>query len=181
MSEKFKSTIVLTQECINGNRLAQDILFKRFYTPMLYIILGYTKDMSLAKDIVHEGFIKIFDKLPILDSNRALVAWVKKVIVNTAIDALRKRDYRMYDLNYELEDVPEEDERVIKRDLIDKAIENLPPQFKRNFKLYVIENKTHKEIGQMLGISENTSKTNYHRAKLKLRTELKDKIEDLFY
>jgi RNA polymerase sigma-70 factor (ECF subfamily) len=181
MSNKFKSTSILTQECINGNRLAQDILFKRFYSPMLYITLNYTKDISFAKDILHESFIKVFNKLPLIDSNKTLNAWIKRVVINTAIDALRKNNYRSFDPNYDLENIVEDEVLNIREELIHQAIENLPPKFKQCFKLYAIEEKQHKEIAQMLGISENTSKTNCHRAKLKLQKELKGKIEDLFY
>jgi RNA polymerase sigma-70 factor (ECF subfamily) len=181
MNNKFESISILTQECINGNRLAQDILFKKYYTPMLHITLGYTKDISLAKDILHESFIKIFIKLPILSSDKVLGAWIKRVVTNTAIDFSRKNKYRMFDLNYEMENIPETEEMYVKEDLIHQAIDKLPPKFKQCFKLYAIEEKSHKEISQMLGISVNTSKTNCHRAKLKLQKELKDKIEDLFY
>jgi RNA polymerase sigma-70 factor (ECF subfamily) len=181
MNNKFESISILTQECINGNRLAQDILFKKYYTSMLYITLDYTKDISLAKDILHESFIKVFIKLPVLSSDKVLGAWIKRVVTNTAIDFLRKNKYRIFDLNYEMESIPEVENIHIREDLIHQAIEKLPPQFKQCFKLYALEEKTHKEISQMLGISINTSKTNCHRARLKLQKELKDKIEDLFY
>lgn len=179
----------LVEQCIKGNRKSQKTLYKAFYGKMLGVCLRYSSDYNEAKDLVQDGFIKVFEKLCSYNHKGSLEGWIRRLIMNNTIDYLRKK--KKMPFNYEeesgikqLED--DGDEGIIqqkitqlKAEKIIELIQKLSPAYRSVFNLYVIEDYSHKEIAEMLGISIGTSKSNLAKAKQKLR-ELYKSSEDEF-
>lgn len=146
--------------------------------------MRYTYDQDSAQEVVQEGFIKIFDKLEEFDFKGSFEGWVRRIMVNASIDATRKlkRSPVRTDQTYMfVEDTDEnnfdyEQLTKLKAEFALQAIQELSPAYKVVFNLYVIENYTHKEIAEILGISEGTSKSNLAKAKMKLKKILEQKF-----
>lgn len=170
--------------CTLGNRKDQERLFKHFYGKMLGVCMRYTKDKDSAQEVVQEGFIKIFDKLGEFDFKGSFEGWIRRIMVNASIDATRKlkRSPIRTDETYLFVEKTQEDNfdfeqlTKLKAEYAVQAIQQLSPAYKAVFNLYVIENYTHKEIGEILNISEGTSKSNLAKAKMKLKKLLEEKF-----
>lgn len=153
---------------------------------MLGVCLRYIRDRDSAEEVIQEGFIKIFDKLEAFDYKGSFEGWMRRIIANTAIDTIRKQkrdpfltdkdeDFKLGAIDPIIE--REETEFVgIKAELALEAINKLSPAYRAVFNLYVIEEYTHKEIAEILGISEGTSKSNLAKAKLNLQKVLKERF-----
>lgn len=174
----------LVNECINGNKKYQQLFYKTFYSKMLVICMRFSSNTEEAKDILHEGFIKIFNKLPGFKNVGSLEGWVRRIIVNNAIDYVRKKKevFIHYDGVGSFDNIKSNNEEEIdnemligmKAELILKLIQKLSPAYLTVFNLYVIENYSHKEIAEILGINIGTSKSNLAKAKIKLREFYKE-------
>ena len=146
--------------------------------------MRYTKDKDSAQEVVQEGFIKIFDKLGEFDFKGSFEGWIRRIMVNASIDATRKlkRSPIRTDETYLFVEKTQEDNfdfdqlTKLKAEYAVQAIQQLSPAYKAVFNLYVIENYTHKEIGEILNISEGTSKSNLAKAKMKLKKLLEEKF-----
>jgi RNA polymerase sigma factor (sigma-70 family) len=139
-------------------------------------------DREMAEDALQEAFVNAFQNLKSYQGKATFGAWLKKIVVNKAISILRKNrlDFVLTD---ELPDVMEEDrmnegELELKVERVREAIHKLPNGFRVVFSLYLLEGYDHKEIAEILGISVSTSKTQYNRAKKKLKELLK---EEMYY
>lgn len=176
----------LINGCLQNNRKFQEQLFKLYYGKMLVVSMQYTKDRDTAQEIVQDSFIKIFEKLNLFDNKGSLEGWIRRIVVNTAIDRIRKskkdpflidndNDYMLGGANpmEELEDLRLSEE---KSEIILEAIQQLSPAYRTVFNLYVIEEFSHKEIAEKLGISEGTSKSNLSKARLNIHKLIEDKI-----
>lgn len=154
---------------------------------MMGVCMRYSRDQDEAQDIVQNGFIKIFNKIEVYNFEGSLEGWIRRIMVNTAIDHIRKNKRDPFSIEdedrIESADVDnvfvqeEEEEIKIKAEIAMKAISKLSPAYRTVFNLYVIEGFTHKEIAEYLGISEGTSKSNLAKAKQKLKEELSLKFE----
>lgn len=176
--------------CIRGKRKFQKKLFEKYYGKMMAICYRYAKDSDEAQDMVQNGFIKVFKKLDVYNFEGSLEGWIRRIMVNTAIDQIRKNKRNPFLMEDEdrvqnvEEDIPfstEEDEfySKLKAKTAIKAISELSPAYRMVFNMYVIEGFTHKEIADYLGISEGTSKSNLAKAKQKLRAQLTVKFANL--
>ena len=166
--------------CVSGDRMAQGKLFNLFSNEMFGACLYYSKDYTEAEDTLHDGFIKVFQKIDQFEFKGSLAGWIRKVMVNTALEKFRKQ-HQLYALGDEYEsNLDINRENVISdlsaHDLIN-LIRELTPQYRMVFNLYAIEGYSHKEISEMLGISEGTSKSNLARA----RSVLQNKVKKYFY
>lgn len=161
-----------------------------FYGKMMAICYRYAKDSDEAQDMVQNGFIKVFKKLDVYNFDGSLEGWIRRIMVNTAIDQIRKnkRDPFAIEDEARLQNIEEEipfdsDENEfyskLKAETAIKAISELSPAYRMVFNMYVIEGFTHKEIAEYLDISEGTSKSNLAKAKQKLRAQLSVKFENL--
>jgi RNA polymerase sigma factor (sigma-70 family) len=173
--------------CLKGNRRDQELLYRR-HAPKLYAVcLQYSGNDEEARDILQEGFIKIFENLIHYKHEGSFEGWIRKIIVNTALEKYRNKHnlYRVDDIDM----IPEPDAEPDNTDYagleaIDllEIIRELPPKYRMVFNLYAIEGYSHKEISQMVKISEGTSKSNLSRARVILQrrvgsyTGLKKKI-----
>lgn len=177
----------IVEGCIKGKRKYQKQLFELFYGKMLGVCMRYARDRDEAQDMVQNGFIKIFKKLDVYNFEGSLEGWIRRIMVNTAIDKIRKNkrdpfsiedDHRIQNIEKEVPFLDEEDEyeTKIKAEVAIKAISNLSPAYRTVFNMYVIEGFTHKEIADYLGVSEGTSKSNLAKAKQKLKAELSEKF-----
>ena len=168
----------LVEACIRKDRLSQQKLYKTFYGKMLTVCMRYADNREEAKDILHDGFIKVFANLKNFEFKGSLEGWVKRIITNTAIDNVRKKKNFILELdenrNYEgiADDYNENQEyeqfNHLKVEIILQLIQKLSPMYRTVFNLYVFEELSHKEIAEQLNINIGTSKSNYAKAKRNL-------------
>ena len=179
----------IIQGCLDNKRRYQEELFKLYYGKMLGVCMRYSVDRDSAEEVLQEGFIKIFEKLERFDYKGSFEGWMRRIMANTAIDAIRrnKKNPILTDNDEDFK-LGAEDPMVIKEDLdfvgikaelAMEAINSLSPAYKAVFSLYVLEEYTHKEIAEILGISEGTSKSNLSKAKLNLQKVLKEKFMNI--
>ncbi len=166
----------LLRLCLANNRKAQKMLFEKYSRKMMSLCLRYAGNEDDARDIMQEGFIKVFTHLTDYNGTGSLSGWIKTIMVNTALNYLKKSVFVK-------EIIPmEENHWVIQGESLQMShldqkqllnmIRNLPAGFRTVFNLFAIEGYSHKEIAAMLGISENTSKTQYLRARARLQKML---------
>jgi len=176
----------IVEGCIRGERRSQEALFKQFYGKMMVVCLRYMSDRDTAQEVLQEAFLKVFDKLEVFDFKGSLEGWIRRIVANTAIDALRKAKRNPFlsdqdtDFKQAARDelVEREELNVIdlKAEIAMKAIAKLSPAYRTVFNLFVLEDCTHKEIAELLGISEGTSKSNLAKAKMNLQRILNEKF-----
>ena len=164
--------------CIEGDRIAQKVIYDRLAPRMFPVCIRYVGDRQTAEDILQEGFITLFSKIGSYRGNGSFEGWARKIFVNTALMYLRKKDaLKMSD---ELEnarnlstDLSSQIEDIGYKELM-KLITGLPPGFRTVFNMYVVEGYSHKEIAEMLNISETTSRTQLSRARVWLQSKIKE-------
>lgn len=173
--------------CIRKDRRSQEELFRLFYGKMLGVCMRYARDRDTAEEMLQEGFIKVFDKLEGFDYKGSFEGWMRRIVANTAIDQLRKakkdpiltdndEDFKLGGENPIVE--REEVEALeIRAEMAMEAIQKLSPAYRTVFNLYIMEEYTHKEIAEILGISEGTSKSNLAKAKMNLQKILKERFQ----
>lgn len=166
----------LVRECINGNAKAQRLLFDKFSQKMLGVCLRYSKSLEEAEDVLQDGFIKTFSKLNDFSNEGSLEGWIRRIMVNTALDSIRKKNKFLKDVSIDsveyqigvnytiLETLNAEDLLLL--------INSMPDGYKVVFNMFAIEGYSHNDISTTLGISESTSKSQYMRAKAYLRGKL---------
>ncbi len=170
--------------CQKSDRRAQEQLFRQFYGKLLVVSKRYIPDNDTAQEVVQEGFIKIFEHIKKFDGSGSLAGWMSRIIANSAIDHIRKskKNAVLSESDNDFKYIPDEDEsdnlnlQSLKAEEAMKAIEKLSPAYKMVFNLYVMENYSHKEIAELLGISEGTSKSNLAKARMNLQQILKQKF-----
>jgi RNA polymerase sigma factor (sigma-70 family) len=178
----------LISGCLKNDRKCQQQVFKLFYSKMMAVCMRYAKDRDEAKDLLQEGFIKVFSNLENYGNNGSFEGWIRRIMVNTAIDSYRKEKRSLLDVNSEMvdrfgnedesydEDDNNDDYLSISPEMVMQEVQNLSPAYKAVFNLYVIEGFPHKEIAEKLGISEGSSKSNLSKAKRNLKKALSNKI-----
>lgn len=164
--------------CLAGNRRDQELLYRRHASKLYAVCLQYSGNDDEARDILQEGFIKIFENLIHYKYEGSFEGWMRKIIVNTALEKYRSKNnlYRVDDIDLIPEpdaDPDTEDYAGLEAvDLLD-IIRELPPKYRMVFNLYAIEGYSHKEISQMINISEGTSKSNLSRARQILQKKVR--------
>ena len=163
---------------VRKERWAQKELYEEFYQPMMGVCLRYATDDNEALDILHEGFIKVFKSIKKYKPGTSLKAWIKRIMINTAIDYYRKNVRRRTETIDIAQQVPNNDPNAISmmgEAEILVAIQGLSDAYRTIFNLYVIEGFSHKEIAERLGITESTSRSNLVKARNKLKEVLGEK------
>ncbi len=172
----------LVNKCLEKDTLAQKQLFEYYSKRMMGVCLRYSKDSEEAQDVLQMGFIKVFEKLDMYNHNGSLEGWIRKIIVNTALDNIRKNKKMMNNVeidkvDYQLHNYNENAIDALSAQDLLKVIQNMPTGFKTVFNMYVIEGYSHKEIAAELNISVNTSKSQFSRARAYLqKILLKEKV-----
>ncbi|MBV4358299.1 RNA polymerase sigma factor [Pinibacter aurantiacus] len=163
------------------NRRSQEALYQKFSPKMYAICLRYASNADDAADLLQEGFIKVFKNLQKFRGEGSFEGWMRRVFVNTCIEHFRKKVY--------LNSITENEERTIEdysanaldnlaeKDIV-QLIQELSPGYRTVFNLYVVEGFSHKEIGDLLQISEGTSKSQLARAKMLLQKRVKGLLEE---
>lgn len=172
----------LIQGCIEGDRRCQQQMYERFYGKMMVVCMRYAKDDDAALDAFQEAFIKVFNNLEAYTGNGSFEGWIRRIMVNTSIDHLRKnkRLNEMYVVNEEItvdetEDEPTVDDvQSLSFQELMKYIQQLSPAYRSVFNMYVVDGFTHQEIADELGISVGTSKSNLNKAKKNLKKILSE-------
>lgn len=166
----------LIQACIDGNRAAQQKLFEVYSPKMLGVAFRYANSKEEAEDMLQEGFIRVFQKLHTFRFQGSFEGWLRRIIVNTAINHIRKYQNLKYEC--ELEEayyIPAASSDAIAsmytREVIN-LLRELPLGYRTVLNLYAIEGYSHREIGEMLGIEESSSRSQYTRAKALLAKRL---------
>jgi len=165
---------VLIEKCVAFDRNYQEMFYRRYADKMFRVCLTYSDNHDDAADILQEGFIKIFRKIHQYNFEGSLEGWVRKVIVNTALENYRKKIKEMEKIKEvsELEEGYEFDMDGLGSQEIIEMVNHLPSKAQVVLKLYAIEGYSHKEIAAQLNISEGTSKSQLNRARKLLRDVL---------
>ncbi|NNF02058.1 MAG: RNA polymerase sigma factor [Bacteroidia bacterium] len=167
----------LVDGCVKNERFAQQLFYQKFAGKMMGVCLRYAQSRDEAQDILQESFIKIFDKIQTFSGKGSLEGWVRRIVVNQALDNYRKnkahkKNLDISDYEYQIQTDEKIMDSFAARDLL-KVIQKLPTGFRTVFNLYAIEGFSHKEIAKKLDISESTSKSQYSRARSHLQSMLK--------
>lgn len=162
----------IIHKCQDGNSGAQTALYHFFSAKMYGICLRYAKDSAEAEDFMQEGFVRVFNKINQFEFKGSFEGWIKRIMVNTALEKFRKND-RLYPVEEmrifeSIEYVEETISSITANDLL-RIIQKLPPRYRMVFNLFAIEGYSHLEIAEMMKISEGTSKSNLSRARVILQ------------
>jgi RNA polymerase sigma-70 factor (ECF subfamily) len=172
----------LINQCIRWDKRAQNMLYKQYSSKMFAVCFRYSRNREEAEDILQEGFMKVFDKINTFKREGSLEGWIRRIMVNTAIQKFRERKSSA-GMIVNVETYPENIDLVSSDDAISQMgakelmglIQELSPAYQMVFNLYVFEGLKHREIAERLGISEGTSKSNLADA----RSILKNKLNNL--
>lgn len=167
----------LIEGCRKGERRAQQELYDKYSRKMMGVCLRYVSDRETARDLLQEGFVKVFTSIGSYAGSGSFEGWVRKIFVNCALEYLRKNDVlNEADGLDGMAELAQPDSSVI-ADLsaaeLMKLVQGLPDGFRAVFNLFAIEGYSHREISEQLGITESTSRSQYTRAKQLLQRRIK--------
>lgn len=181
----------LVDSCVRGESSGQELFYKTFYGKMLAVCMRYSRNREEAQDVLHDGLIKVFLKLKSFENKGSLEGWVRRIIVNNAIDYVRtKREFYMNEeQDYLLDDLVDDTDssqeleklKQIKVEKLIGLIQKLSPAYQMVFNLYALENMQHKEIAEKLNISIGTSKSNLAKAKVRLKELVEEHWNEFKY
>jgi len=170
----------LIEGCVKGDQKAQFQIYKLYYKAMYNTSLRIVNDTMEAEDIMQEAFLSAFEKIGTYSGTVSFGAWLKRIVINRSLDALNKRKMIFEDIDshtYLRDDSTDEIESKqnfeSRLEAVKEAIERLPDGYRIILSLYLIEGYDHDEIGEIMGISSSTSRSQLSRAKQKLIAELK--------
>lgn len=165
----------LIKLCAKNDRTAQSELFKLYKDSLFFVSLKYCRNETDAEDNLHDAFISIFQNIKSYKSQGSFEGWMKRITIFKAIDKYRANT----NLHLEIKDdiladpLTNEEEEKLSLDQLLKLIQELPDRYRLVFNLHQLDGYSHKEVASLLNISEGTSKSNYHRAKMLLRQNIK--------
>jgi RNA polymerase sigma-70 factor (ECF subfamily) len=161
----------LVNGCAGNDRRTQEALYRRFFPEMLRMCMRYTKDESVAIEIVNNGFLRVYKKIYTFSFKGSLEGWVRRLVYHSIADHFRDHAKYIRFLVYEEYDrtLPGDNQDVFYQEDILNAVRSLPPVSQQVFRLYAIEGYSHAEIAVNLKISEGTSKWHLSTARQKLR------------
>jgi RNA polymerase sigma factor (sigma-70 family) len=166
---------LLIQGCKRNDRDSQRLLYQHYYSYALAICLRYSRSTAEAKEVVNDGFLKVFDKIDQYNVTLPFKAWLRKIMINASIDQYRKELKHAHQAPVEraqlMHSQPEAVSNLSHEELI-ALVQKLTPAYRAVFNLYVIDGYTHREIGKLLNIAEGTSKSNLLKARENLRSML---------
>lgn len=166
--------------CREGDNRAQYELYKLYSKAMFNVCMRITNDYAEAEDVLQEAFISAFKNLHSFKGEASFGSWLKKIVVNAAINSIRKKKAELVPMEEhmagEVADEVYEDDTDWQVDKIRRAIQKLPDGYRVVLSLYLLEGFDHAEIAEILGITESTSKSQYSRAKKKLLEIMKEPL-----
>lgn len=171
----------IVEGCVKNDRKYQQILYKQTFTKVMGACLRYSSNYDEAMDFVQDGYLKVFENIGSYKPSGSLTSWVKRIVVNNLIDSLRKAS-KVHFSDMQLEGADDSDaelERIAAKEKnarrIVELLQDLSPAYRTVFNMYVVEDLSHNEIADRLGISVGTSKSNLAKAKMRLKQMFIDK------
>jgi RNA polymerase sigma factor (sigma-70 family) len=159
----------LVKECLKGKKTAQELLYAQYAQSMMGVCYRYTKSITDAEDVLQESFIKVFRNLNQFKFQGELGAWIRRIVVNTAINYLKSNRRYQEELSFVdtgLHPVSDENPEIsLHAKELAELIRQLPPGYQTIFNLHAVEGYSHVEIGKILGVNEGTSRSQYARAR----------------
>lgn len=172
--------IDVVEQCKANNRQAQMQLYKQYCEGMFCVAMRYLKNGADAEDVVQESFIKAFQKLHQFKGEVTFGAWLKRIVINKSIDFLKAKKQQTVALDENYLQVSEDEDWTIENDItldqVKSAIAKLPDKYRYVVMMFLIEGFDHREIAQVLQLTETTSRTRLLRGKAYLKELLKDKV-----
>lgn len=176
MTDEFR----LSQLCAGADEAACEELYRRYSPRLLSLCLRYCEDRESAEDTMHDAFVKILESMRKYKykGEGSLYSWMARLTVNLCFDSLskRRRLRRGFVDGYDASELPDEsyenEQPEIAPEELKRMIDELPPMYSTVFKLYVIDELSHKEIGKLLGIKEKSSSSNLKRARMLLNKKI---------
>lgn len=166
----------LIEECLKNNRIAQKQLYEKYSRKMFGVCIRYAKSREEAEDILADAFVHIFVKLSSYKGDGSFEGWIRRIVVNTSITAYRSNI--KYNLNdnisdvYDLSSSEESAVDLLNAQQLKTIIQEMPDGYRMVFNLYAVEGYNHREIADILGINEGTSKSQYSKAKKWMQNRL---------
>jgi RNA polymerase sigma-70 factor (ECF subfamily) len=171
MIKKVYTDSQIVEGCLKNDRKFQEILYKKFFPECYYMCLRYTKDQDIAKLIVHDGLLKVYMKLNLFQGSGSLRSWIKRIVFNALSDHFRKESKYLKLIVFEQKDEVHTSAQLDKlyyEDLV-KLVDHLDYRQREVFMLYAIEGYSHKEIADIMHITEGNSKWHLYQARNKLK------------
>ncbi len=166
----------LIEGCRKGERLAQKELYETYSRKMMGVCLRYVNDRETARDLLQDGFVKVFTSIDSYSGTGSFEGWIRKIFVNCALEFLRKSDVMKESVDlgntYELVNPDHSAVSAMSANELMKLIQDLPAGFRTVFNLFAIEGFSHREISELLNITESTSRSQYTRAKQLLQRKI---------
>lgn len=168
----------LIKNCKNGNRKAQEQLYRDYSRVLYSVCLKYSRNKTEAEDNLHDSFMVIYDKIDQYNFKGSFEGWIKRVTVNTVLQKYRKEpNLSIVPEHLEAEEEVEVEDLEVSLPQLLGYIQELPNKYRLTFNMYVLEGYTHQEIGELLGTSTGTSKSNLARARLILKERIETVIK----
>lgn len=175
MQEDKQKIGALIKACKRGKRASQKELYKLYYSYGMSICLRYSKNRQEAQEILNDGFVKVFSNLEKYDLKLSFKAWLRRILINVAIDYYRKHHKHQHTLeivhNQHFDESPDALHNLSVEEIM-KMVHRLSPAYRMVFNLYVVEGYKHQEIAEQLNITVGASKSNLAKARMKLRAML---------
>jgi len=172
---KEQSMHLLVQGCLRNDRESQRLLYQHYYGYAMSVCLRYCKTKEEAKEVLNDGFLKVFQKMRQYRMETSFEGWLRRIMINASIDHYRKelKHYNHYSNENTKNDNGQTSalDEMAYTELVN-MVQHLTPAYRAVFNLFVIDGYTHEEIGQLLGITEGTSKSNLSKARENLRRML---------
>jgi len=189
----LESLYKLIRGCIERDNKSQQVFYEHYYGFALKTVFRYIYRYEKATDVVNDSFVKIFNSLEKFqlakeksDTEKILMGWMKRILINTAIDELRKQqvapeigELPAY-IWEEMDKSQNADQKILYKELICE-VKRLPPSYRNVFNMFVIDGFSHNEIARTLGISEGTSKSALAKAKAQLKKFLENRVSHKSY
>ncbi|GAB4402915.1 MAG: sigma-70 family RNA polymerase sigma factor [Bacteroidia bacterium] len=162
----------ILEGCLRKDRESQRMLYEKYYDTMSWVCFRYLKDKTLAEDLVHEGFLKVFRSIDSYEHRGSLEGWMRRIMVNCCLDYLRRQKRFPGEVDIAQAGMQAVDEDVVaemQAEFIFELVQELPPLYRAVFNMNVIEGYPHKDIAEQLDIKESTSRAYLTEAKKLLR------------
>ena len=173
--QKSTSETDLLKACKKQDAAAQRILYDKYSAPMLGLCRRYVRGEQEAEDVMINGFMKVFSRIDSFEGKGSFEGWMKRIMINESLGYIRKHKAMYLETDIEAADKEPDLDKMSSaleaKDLL-KMINELPSGYRTIFNLYAIEGYSHKEIAELLGINENTSKSQLSRARVQLQNKL---------
>ncbi len=167
----------IIDQCREGDQKAQFRLYKLYYKPMYSVCMRLINQADEAEDVMQEAFLNAFRNIDTYRGEVSFGAWLKRIVINRSLDHLKKKKLKLEEINDKTAQIADYQMEIkeVNVEVIKNTIQQLPDGYRVVLSLYLIEGYDHEEISQILGITNSNSRTQFLRAKNKLRELLKDK------